>query len=199
MCRSTSGIPTTRAMPPPTGTGPQPARPAGDTEQTPQAVTERPILPAGTCSVPVTATVSSGFPQGAGPARGAAPPVSHRATRAGRPRRTLLTAARSEALFASDLSAAEHHSRAQIDAAIRHAVRAYGGTRGCAGEVAQAYGDHPETAVQRMCWACAVVEQTYQKHMISLGAGCRSGSTRPDPPPDGAEAITHPRSTSCRG
>jgi hypothetical protein len=73
----------------------------------------------------------------------------------------VLAIARAEALFTSPLSASVHSSRAQVTAAIRTAVRAYGGTRGCAIEVAGAYGDHPETAAPRMRWACGVVETVY--------------------------------------
>ena len=73
----------------------------------------------------------------------------------------LLTAARAEALFTSHLSATAPPSRREVTAAIRHAVLAYGGTRGCAIEVAGAYGDHPETAAPRMRWALSVVHSVY--------------------------------------
>jgi hypothetical protein len=63
-----------------------------------------------------------------------------------------------EALFTSDLSAFTHHTQASVQAAIRRAIRAHGGIRGCAGEVAAAYGEHPETAAPRMRWARAVAE-----------------------------------------
>jgi hypothetical protein len=72
-----------------------------------------------------------------------------------------LTAARSEALFTSHLSAGSPPSRAEVHAAIRHAIRAYGGTRGCAGEVAAAYGEHPDIAAPRMRWARQLVQATY--------------------------------------
>ena len=76
----------------------------------------------------------------------------------------LLTAARAEALFASHLSADVELSPAEVTDAIRHAVRAYGGTRGCAVVVAGDYGDHPETAVPRIRWALQVVAATYAHH-----------------------------------
>jgi hypothetical protein len=69
-----------------------------------------------------------------------------------------LLAARAEALFASDLSARCEYTQVEVVAAIAHAIRAHGGIRGCAAEVAAAYGDHPETAAPRMRWARAVVE-----------------------------------------
>ena len=69
-----------------------------------------------------------------------------------------LTAAPAEALFTSDLSAWCNHTRAEVAAAIGHAIRSHSGIRGCAGEVAAAYGEHPETAATRMRWARAVIE-----------------------------------------
>jgi hypothetical protein len=72
-----------------------------------------------------------------------------------------LSVARAEALFTSDLPAGAVLSRAQVTEAIQHAVRTHGGVRGCAAEVAAAYGEHPETAVARMRWALAVVFTAY--------------------------------------
>ncbi|MEH1056850.1 hypothetical protein V6U89_16785 [Micromonospora sp. CPCC 206171] len=76
-------------------------------------------------------------------------------------RMTILTDARAEALFASDLSAWSQPTRADVEAAIRHAVRRYGGIRGCLGQVAAEYGDHPDGAVRRMRWARRIVSATY--------------------------------------
>jgi len=70
-------------------------------------------------------------------------------------------AARAEALFISSLSGSSDPSRPEVEAAIKHAIRAHGGSRGCAGEVAAAYGDYPETAAPRMCWAQRVVTSVY--------------------------------------
>jgi hypothetical protein len=72
-----------------------------------------------------------------------------------------LLAARAEALFASDLSARREHTRTEVTAAIRRAIGTHHGIRGCAGEVAAAYGEHPETAARRMLWARAVIEGIY--------------------------------------
>ncbi|HEY8200240.1 MAG TPA: hypothetical protein VII47_02700, partial [Actinomycetota bacterium] len=72
-----------------------------------------------------------------------------------------LTAARAEALFTSALSATSHPDPGEVAAAIRAAVRAHGGIRGCAVEVAGEYGEHPETAAPRMRWARQAVEATY--------------------------------------
>jgi hypothetical protein len=63
---------------------------------------------------------------------------------------------RADALFASALQRSDEPSPARVDQAIAAAVRAFG-ARGCAARVAQAYGDHPETAVIRMRWARATV------------------------------------------
>jgi hypothetical protein len=72
-----------------------------------------------------------------------------------------LVEARAAALFASDLSAHGAHTEAEVAAAIRDAIGAHDGLRGCAGEVAAAYGECPETAARRMRWARAVVEDMY--------------------------------------
>ncbi len=74
----------------------------------------------------------------------------------------LLTAARAEALFTSDLSADSHPTCAEVGAVIRHAVRTRGGTRGCAAVLAGEYGDHPEIAASRMQWALNVVQALYK-------------------------------------
>jgi hypothetical protein len=65
-----------------------------------------------------------------------------------------ISTVRADALFASVLQRSDEPSAAQVDQAIAAAVRAFG-TRGCAARVAQAYGEHPETAVARMRWARA--------------------------------------------
>ena len=67
-----------------------------------------------------------------------------------------ISTVRAGALFASALQRSDEPSAAQVDQAIAAAVRAFG-TRGCAARVAQAYGEHPETAVARMRWARAAV------------------------------------------
>jgi len=70
-----------------------------------------------------------------------------------------ISAARADALFASPLQRSDEPSPAQVHQAIAAAVVAFG-IRGCAARVAQAYGEHPETAVQRMRWARATVAGT---------------------------------------
>jgi hypothetical protein len=67
-------------------------------------------------------------------------------------------AARAEALFASVLQRSDRPSPGQVRKAVAAAVRAHG-SRGCAELVAQEFGDHPDTAAERMCWARAVTSE----------------------------------------
>jgi hypothetical protein len=73
-----------------------------------------------------------------------------------------LADARAEALFASELSATVDPTPDEVTAAIRRALLRHGGVRGCAGEVAAAYGERPETAAPRMRWARSVVRSCYR-------------------------------------
>jgi hypothetical protein len=82
----------------------------------------------------------------------------------------VLTAARAEALFTSDVSAASTLNRDEFKDAIRRALLRHGGVRGCAAEVALAYGDHPETAAPRMRWARQVVQCVYAKPVAHRAA-----------------------------
>jgi hypothetical protein len=72
----------------------------------------------------------------------------------------LFATTQAEALFASGMSASTDPTLAEVRAAIRQALCAHGGTRGCAGEVAATFGDYPEVAVPRMRWARRVVRST---------------------------------------
>jgi hypothetical protein len=67
---------------------------------------------------------------------------------------------RAEVLFTSDLPTGAPADRASVETAIREAVRANGGIRGCVARLAWDYGDHPETAAPRMAWALRLAEQT---------------------------------------
>jgi hypothetical protein len=71
----------------------------------------------------------------------------------------LITSARAEALFTSDLPTGSRPTQGQATTAIQHSVHDRHGVRGCAVEVAGAYGDHPEAAVGRMRWALDVAVQ----------------------------------------
>ena len=65
-------------------------------------------------------------------------------------------AAGADALFTSVLQRSDEPSPGQIRQAIAAAFAAYGGP-GCAARVAQAFGEHPETAVTRKRWARSMV------------------------------------------
>ena len=93
----------------------------------------------------------------------------------------LPAAARAEALFTSDLSAFTHHTQASVEAAIRRAIRVHGGSRGCAGEAAAAYGEYPETAAPRMRWARAVAEGISPSPAEHLAPPPPPGTTPPRP------------------
>ena len=81
-----------------------------------------------------------------------------------------ISTARADALFASALQRSGEPSAAQIHQAIAAAVRAFG-TRGCAARVAQAYGEHPETAAPRMRWACEAVAAIGDGHPARVAGG----------------------------
>src|SRR5215467_8290503 len=73
-----------------------------------------------------------------------------------------ISALRADALFLSALQPSDDPSTGQVRNAIAAAVHEFGG-QGCAEQVAQEFGDHPETAVVRMRWARALA-----------GEACRS-------------------------
>jgi hypothetical protein len=86
-----------------------------------------------------------------------------------------INTARADALFASPLQRSDEPTPAQVHQAIAAAVAAFG-IRGCAARVAQAYGEHPETAVPRMRWARAAAART--SGAVSAEPACLPG-TRP--------------------
>ena len=59
--------------------------------------------------------------------------------------------ARCEALFASELQRSDAPTAGSVTEAISRTVRRLG-TRGCAGRMAQEFGDHPQAAAERMRW-----------------------------------------------
>jgi hypothetical protein len=67
-----------------------------------------------------------------------------------------VSSVRADALFASALQRSDRPSSGQVRQAIAVAVARYGGL-GCAARVAQAFGEHPETAVTRMRWVRTMV------------------------------------------
>jgi len=66
--------------------------------------------------------------------------------------------ARCEALFVSGLQRSDAPDATTLAGLIRAAVRQYG-VRGCAGRMAQEFGDHPETAADRMRWIRQLVAE----------------------------------------
>lgn len=82
---------------------------------------------------------------------------------------------RAEALFASALQRCDEPGATQVREAITAALGTYG-DRGCAALVAQAYGDHPETAAARMRWARNVAARAFR-------------SPRPEPAPGGPHTV----------
>ena len=71
-----------------------------------------------------------------------------------------ITETRCEAQFVSVLQRCSLVDHGEVRQAITWAVRAYG-SRGCAQRVAEEFGDHPDTAVARMCWARRAVADVY--------------------------------------
>jgi hypothetical protein len=56
-----------------------------------------------------------------------------------------------EALFVSYLQPSQTPTPAAVEAAVTQAILRLG-SDGCAAAVAVEFGDHPDTAVARMCW-----------------------------------------------
>jgi hypothetical protein len=71
-----------------------------------------------------------------------------------------ISAARAGALLASPLQRSYEPSARQVQRAIATAIGAHG-VRGCAARVAQAYGEHPETALTRMRWALTAAASAF--------------------------------------
>ena len=59
--------------------------------------------------------------------------------------------AQCEALFASALQPSDSPAADAVTQAIKWALRQFG-VRGCAGRMAQEFGDHPDAAAERMRW-----------------------------------------------
>ncbi|GGZ29692.1 hypothetical protein [Streptomyces poonensis] len=93
----------------------------------------------------------------------------------------LLTAARAEALFSSGLATGSQLTSMETAEAIRGAIRAHGGTRGCAAVLAAAYGDCPETAVPRMRWALRTIRTLYPRMATGPKPDVRDPAHRTQP------------------
>ena len=71
-----------------------------------------------------------------------------------------VSAARCDALFVSPLQPSQEPGAQQVRQAVTAAARRFG-ERGCAGRVAQEFGEHPETAAARMRWARQAIAQVF--------------------------------------
>ena len=86
-----------------------------------------------------------------GPAGGGDERMPDGAPLAWSPLSTTLDGTRCEALFASELQRSDAPTAGSVTEAISRTVRRLG-TRGCAGRMAQEFGDHPQAAAERMRW-----------------------------------------------
>jgi len=87
-----------------------------------------------------------------------------------------------DAVFVSGLQRRDELSTGQVRQAAGAAIRAFG-CSGCAGRVAQEFGDHPETAVTRMRWARAVAREAFGDPALEAGPGATAraaGRSSPD-------------------
>ena len=87
-----------------------------------------------------------------------------------------VTDARCAALFASGLQRSDTPDADMVAEVISHAVRQFG-TRGCAGRMAQEFGDHPEMAADRMRWIRQLVGEVSARP--SRGGRAGAGGRRP--------------------
>lgn len=71
-----------------------------------------------------------------------------------------------DAVSASGLQRRDEPCTGQVRQAVAVDIQAFG-CSGCGGQVAQDFGDHPETAVLRMQWACGVAREAF------AAAACR--------------------------
>ena len=83
-------------------------------------------------------------------------------------------AVRADAVFVSRLQRCDEPSAYEVRQAVAAAIRAFG-CSGCAGRVAQEFGDHPETAVIRMRWARGVVCEAFADSLPGSGPGADFG------------------------
>lgn len=72
----------------------------------------------------------------------------------------LLEHVRAEALFVSDVQSSDPMDAEHIRTAVMRTVRRHG-PRGCAALVAHEFGEHPDTAVNRMGWVLGAVRLVY--------------------------------------
>ena len=83
-----------------------------------------------------------------------------------------------DALFASELQRSGKPSAGQVRQAAAAAIRAFG-YPGCVEQVAQEFGDHPETAVIRMRWARAMAWEAFAGSAPDPGPRADAGPVLP--------------------
>jgi hypothetical protein len=71
-----------------------------------------------------------------------------------------------EALFASWLQPSDALTADTVAKAISRTVRRFG-TEGCAGRMAQEFGDHPEAAAKRMRWVRQLAAAAVPRQALS--------------------------------
>ena len=69
-----------------------------------------------------------------------------------------VTGARCQALFSSALQPSDAPTDDMVATAISRAIQQFG-IGGCAGRMAQEFGDHPDTAASRMRWVRQLITQ----------------------------------------
>ena len=80
--------------------------------------------------------------------------------------------ARCAALFASGLQRSDGPTSEAVAEAVSRAIRQFG-VRGCAGRMAQEFGDHPEAAMVRMRWVRLLVAETPGRSVYAAADGIR--------------------------
>ena len=71
-------------------------------------------------------------------------------------------AVRAEALFASYLQTSQQPDVEEVREAVTDTLRRLG-NQGCLAHVATEFGEHPDTAVVRMCWALKMIRGSYDE------------------------------------
>jgi hypothetical protein len=103
-----------------------------------------------------------------------------------------------DAVFVSGLQRRDEPSAGQVRQAVSVAIRSFG-CSGCAGRVAQEFGDHPETAVLRMRWARGVAREAFAGVPPVPGLGWVSGGWPViSPPLRAGQASGSPGTASSR-
>ena len=75
---------------------------------------------------------------------------------------------RCQALFSSGLQPSDTPTADMVAIAISRAVQQLG-LGGCAGQMAQEFGDHPDAAASRMRWVRQLIAQQLTAHRLEAG------------------------------